>query len=92
MINQKETDQMESIGIKKGFKKTGTRVATAEITDIMGCTLSKGQVFFVLEMKMKRPSGFPVNIAIDNGTGDDALYPVTAISEDDYINKTKETE
>jgi hypothetical protein len=77
------------IGIPKGFKKAGVRVASADIVDIQGWTLSKGQKFFVLEMKMERPSGFPVNIAIDNGFKDDAMFPVTAINESDLNNLTE---
>ncbi len=77
------------IGIPKGFKKAGAGRTLADITDVEGWTLSKGQRFFVLEMKIKRPVGFPVNIAIDNGFNNDASYPITAISEDDFNNKTK---
>jgi len=79
-----------TIGIPDGFKKTGTRVTTSEITDVQGWTLSKGQKFFVLEMRMERPSGFPVNIAIDNGFDNDAMFPVTAIDEDDFDSLTQE--
>jgi len=78
------------IGIPKGFKKAGVRKATVDITDVEGWTLSKGQRFIVLEMKMKRPSGFPVNIAVDNGSEDDAMFPITAINEDDFDSSTKE--
>ena len=79
-----------TIGIPEGFKKTGTRVTTAEITDVQGWTLSKGQKFFVLEMKLERPPGFPVNIAIDNGFENDGMFPVTAIDEDDFDSLTQE--
>ena len=78
------------IGIPKGFKKVGVRKTTADITDVEGWILSKGQRFFVLEMKMERPSGFPVNIAVDNGFEDDAMFPVTAINEEDFDSLTKE--
>lgn len=77
------------IGIPEGFTKAGTRITTSEITDVEGWTLSKGQKFFVLEMEMERPSGIPVNIAIDNGFNDDAMFPVTAISERDFNSLTK---
>jgi hypothetical protein len=38
---------------------------------------------------LERPSGFPVNIAIDNGFKDDAMFPVTAINESDLNNLTE---
>ena len=79
------------IGIPKGFKKVGVRNTTADITDVQGWILSKGQRFFVLEMKKERPSGFPINIAVDNGFENDAMFPVTAINEDDFDNLTKES-
>ena len=72
----------------KGFKKTGKRIATAEITDVKGWTISKGQKFIVLEIKVKRPSGFPINIAVDNGLDNDTMFPVTAINEYDFDNLT----
>jgi hypothetical protein len=75
----------------KGFKKTGKRIATAEITDVKGWTISKGQKFIVLEIKVKRPSGFPINIAIDNGFSE-SMFPLTAIDEDDFNNLSKEIE
>jgi|TARA_R100001530_G_scaffold29542_1_gene23272 hypothetical protein len=77
------------IGIPKGFKKAGAGRTLADITDVKGWTLSKGQRFFILEMKTKRPAGFPINIAIDNGFNNDASYPITAISEDDFKGLTK---
>tara|TARA_R100001244_G_scaffold125726_1_gene95727 strand:- start:105 stop:371 length:267 start_codon:yes stop_codon:yes gene_type:complete len=85
-----ENIMSNTIGIPDGFKKTGIRITTEEITDVQGWTLSKGQKFFVLEMRMKRPPGFPVNIAVDNGFEDDAMFPVTAIDEDDFDNLTQE--
>jgi len=78
------------IGIPKGFTKAGVRITTAEVMDVEGMTLSTNQKFIVLEMKLERPSGFPVNIAVDNGFDDDRMYPVTAINEDDFDNFTKE--
>jgi hypothetical protein len=81
------------IGIPKGFKKVGVRKATADITDCKGMILSKGQRFFVLELKkMKRPKGFSIIIAVDNGFEDDNRYPVTGISEEDFANLTEESE
>ena len=79
------------IGIPIGFTKAGTRVTTSEITDVEGWTLSKGQKFIVLEMSVSRPEGcgMPVNIAIDNGFNDDAMFPVTSISENDFNSLTK---
>ena len=77
------------IGIPKGFKRGGAGRTLADIIDVEGWTLRKGQRFFVLEMKIERPAGFPVNIAIDNGFNNDASYPITAISEDDFKNLTK---
>ena len=78
------------IGIPKGLKKVETRITTAKIVDHAGWTLSKGQRFFVLEMtQMKRPAGFSIPIAIDNGFEDDDCYPVTGISEDDFYFATK---
>ena len=77
------------IGISKGFKKVGTRETTDEITDVQGWTLKKGQKFVVLELKTKRPSGFPVNIAIDNGF-DESMFPITAIDENDFNDLSKE--
>jgi len=77
------------IGIPKGFKKAGAGRTLADITDVKGWTLSKGQRFFILDMKTKRPAGFPINIAIDNGFNNDASYPITAISEDDFKGLTK---
>ena len=76
------------IGISKEFKKVGARVTTDEIIDVQGWTLKKGQKFIVLELKTKRPSGFPVNIAIDNGFNE-SMFPVTAIDEDDFNNLSK---
>jgi hypothetical protein len=80
----------DMIGIPSGFKKCGYRITTAEITDVQGWTLAKGQCFFVLEMSIERPSGFPVNIAVDNGFEDDAMFPITAIDESYFLNQTKE--
>tara|TARA_R100000963_G_C4550150_1_gene43454 strand:- start:232 stop:483 length:252 start_codon:yes stop_codon:yes gene_type:complete len=81
-------------GIPKGFTKTSTRVTTSGFLDINGFTLPKGTTFFVLEMSVPRPVDMqiPVNIAIDNGTDDDALYPVTAINEDVFNKSTEEKE
>ena len=81
------------IGIPKGFKKTEVRRTTAEIPDEQGYKLSKGQRFFVLEMRngLKRPTGeyYPVNIAIDNGFDDDSMFPMTTLSEIDFYNSTE---
>ena len=79
------------IGIPKGFRKAGVRKTTAEITDVEGFGLLKGQRFFVLEMKIERPEGWAVNIAIDNGFEDDSMLPVTAIDEDDFNSFTEES-
>ena len=80
------------VGIPKGLKKVGIRKTTAEVVDHAGWTLSKGQRFFVLELKsMKRPKGFSIPIAVDNGFEDDDCYPVTGISEEDFENLTKES-
>ena len=79
--------------IPNGLRKVEIRKTTAEVIDHAGWTLSKGQRFFVLEMvKMKRPKGFSVPVAIDNGFEDDACYPVTGISEEDFNNLTEESE
>ena len=81
------------VGIPKGLRKVEIRKTTAEVVDHAGWTLSKGQRFFVLEMvKMKRPKGFSVPVAIDNGFEDDACYPITGISEKDFNNLTEESE
>ena len=83
----------DTIGIPKGLRKVGIRKTTAEVVDHAGWTLSKGQRFFVLELKsMKRPKGFSVPVAIDNGFEDDACYPITGISEEDFNNLTEESE
>ena len=68
------------IGIPKGFKKVGVRKATADITDCKGMILSKGQRFFVLELKkMKRPKGFSIIIAVDNGFEDDVIAQLSEV-------------
>ena len=78
------------IGIPKGLKRVGIRKTTADVVDHEGWTLSKGQRFFVLKLVgMKRPKGFSIPIAIDNGFEDDDCYPVTGISEDDFYFATK---
>ena len=83
----------DTIGIPEGLRKVGIRKTTAEVVDHAGWTLLKGQRFFVLELKtMKRPKGFSIPIAIDNGFEDDDCYPVTGISEEDFNNLTKESE
>ena len=47
----------------------------------------------VLELKnVKRPEGFSILIAVDNGFEDDDCYPVTGISEEDFNNLTEESE
>ena len=76
------------IGIPKGMNKSGVRKTTEDITDVHGWKLPKGQRFFVLEMKLERPSGFPINIAVDNGLDNDTMFPVTAINEYDFDNLT----
>ena len=41
---------------------------------------------------MRRPKGFSIPVAIDNGFEDDACYPITGISEEDFNNLTEESE
>ena len=84
---------MSIIGIPEGCKKVGIRETTADVVDNQGWTLTEGQRFFVLELKnVKRPEGFSILIAVDNGFEDDACYPVTGISEEDFNNLTEESE
>ena len=81
------------IGIPFGYKKVGIRETTADVVDNQGWTLTEGQRFFVLELKnVKRPEGFSILIAVDNGFEDDDYYPVTGISEEDFDNLTEESE
>ena len=74
----------DTIGIPKGLRKVGIRKTTAEVVDHAGWTLSKGQRFFVLEMKsMRRPKGFSV-MRIDKKK--------ILILEEDFDNLTEESE